>query len=315
MANVARPVELKLKVEEFDGSHTKSNRWLRNITAYLTINRTMYDNDEKKVATALSYMTEGAAAIWFEDFMDHAQTLDPTSNADVALQTPYGYGTWNDFITEFKTAFSPVDIQGTAMVQLMNLHQGKRSITEYITEFNQLALHAKVTDNVNKCNYFIQGLPEDFADTMVLQGQCHFNDYNKLIANCLQLTNDHARLEGIKRSHGFKNRSQNHYNGNSSHPRYIPSYQPSAPQKDPNAMDVDTTDVHLGKLSDQEREYLRKNNRCFRCHKLSHMSKDCRVQFPAPVQDPKGKGKTPVKVAKIKEVSDDEEETACHMDF
>jgi len=30
---------------------------------------------------------------------------------------------------------------------------------------------------------------------------------------------------------------------------------------------------------------------------------------------PKEKGKTPVKVAKIEEISDDEEETACRMDF
>jgi len=107
----ARPIELKLKVEEFDGDRTKSNRWLRNITAYLAVNDTIYTNDEKKVVTALSYMTQGAAATWSEDYMDHAQTLNPGSNADVALQTAYGYGTWNEFVQEFKTAFSPVDTQ------------------------------------------------------------------------------------------------------------------------------------------------------------------------------------------------------------
>ena len=221
------------------------------------VNRTMYDNNEKKVVTALSYMTEGAASPWSKDFMDHTQTLDPTTNANIALQTSYGYGTWADFITEFK---------------LMNLRQGKRSLTKYIAEFNQLTLHAKVTNDINKCNYFIQGLPEEFADTLVLQGQCHFNDYNKLTDNCLQLTNDCARLEGIKQVQGFKNRHLN-YNGNSSCPYYIPSYRP--PQKDPNAMDIDTTDICPGKLSDQEREYLHNNNGCFHCRKLSHISKDC----------------------------------------
>jgi len=80
-------------------------------------------------------------------------------------------------------------------------------------------------------------------------------------------------------------------------------------------MDIDTTDVCLEKLSDKDREYLWENNGCFRCRKLSHMAKDCRVKFTAPAQDPKGKGKAPVKIAKIEEVSDDEEETACHMDF
>jgi len=86
------------------------------------------------------------------------------------------------------------------MAQLMNLHQGKKSLTEYITTFNQLALCAKVTDDVNKCNYFIQGLPEEFVDIIVLQGQCHFNDYKKLTENCLSFANDRAHLEGIKRA-------------------------------------------------------------------------------------------------------------------
>ena len=47
------------------------------------------------------------------------------------------------------------------MAQLVNLRQGKKALTEYIATFNQLALCAKVTNDVNKCNYFIQGLPED----------------------------------------------------------------------------------------------------------------------------------------------------------
>ena len=307
----ARPVELKLKVEEFDGDRTKSNRWLRNITAYLAVNDTMYTNNEKKVVTALSYMTQGAAATWSEDYMDHAQSLDPNSNVDVALQTVYGYGTWNEFVQEFKKAFSPIDTQGTAMAQLVNLRQGKKDLTEYIATFNQLALRAKVHDDVNKCNYFIQGLSADFADALVLQGQCHFTDYAKLTANCISFANDRARLEGIRKARGYKSRFQNNY-GNNSGPCYSPSYRPS--QKDPNAMDVDTTDVCLNKLSDKDRDYLRENNSCFRCRKLGHIAKNCRVTFN-PTLDPKGKGKTPVKVAKIEEVSDDEEETACRMDF
>ena len=306
------PVELKLKVEEFDGDRTKSNRWLHNITAYLAVNNNMYDDNEKKVITALSYMTGGAAATWSEDYMDHAQTLDPTTHADTAHQTAYGYGTWNEYVQEFKKAFLPVDTQGTAMAQLVNLRQGKKSLTEYIATFNQLTLHAKVIDNVNKCNYFIQGLTEEFADSLVLQGQCHFTDYKKLTENCLSFANDRAHLEGIKRAQGYKSRFQNN-NGNSSRPRYIPSYCTS--QKDPNAMDIDTTDIRLGKLTDKDRKYLRENNSCFKCHKLRHMARDCCVKFTTPAQDPKGKGKAPVKVAKIEEVSDNEEETACRMDF
>jgi len=85
------------------------------------------------------------------------------------------------------------------MVQLMNLHQGKKTLTKYIAEFNQLTVRAKVSNDINKCNYFVQGLLNEFCEALVLQGQCSFNDYNKLIDNCMQLTNDCACLEGIKR--------------------------------------------------------------------------------------------------------------------
>jgi len=56
------------------------------------------------------------------------------------------------------------------MAELVNLHQGKKTLIEYVAEFNQLTIHAKVTDDVNKCNYFIQGLPNEFYEALVLQG-------------------------------------------------------------------------------------------------------------------------------------------------
>jgi len=138
MANPARPTEIKLHLDEFDGTCTKSNHWLKNVTAYLTVNPLIFSDDEKKIALALSFMTQGAAATWSEDFMDHAYSLNPASNADIALQTPYGYGTWADFVTDFRKAFSPVDVQGTAMAQLMNLHQGRRILPS--TSLNSISL-------------------------------------------------------------------------------------------------------------------------------------------------------------------------------
>jgi hypothetical protein len=69
------PEELKLKVTEFDGTRSTSNRWLHSITAYLDINDRKYDSDKKKVIFATSFMTKGAAAKWSEDFLEHSQTI------------------------------------------------------------------------------------------------------------------------------------------------------------------------------------------------------------------------------------------------
>ena len=106
----ACPTEIKLKIYEFNGTHTQSNRWLKNIIAYLTVNTAIYNNDKKKIVVALSYMSKGAAEKWSKDFLDHTQSINPTSHADVNQRTLYGYGTWVDFVKDFKKSFSPIDI-------------------------------------------------------------------------------------------------------------------------------------------------------------------------------------------------------------
>jgi hypothetical protein len=123
--------ELKLKVTEFDGSRKNSNRWLRSITSYLDINDTKYNSDKKKVIFALSFMTQGAASTWSEDYLKHAQSIDPTMRVARAGGTPFGYGTWDEFVTAFKKAFASTDSQGEAMAALLNLSQGRKSLVEY----------------------------------------------------------------------------------------------------------------------------------------------------------------------------------------
>ena len=68
-------------------------------------------------------------------------------------------------------------------------------------------------------------------------------------------------------------------------------------------MDVDLTDTApkgLSKLTNEEREYCRKNGLCFRCRKKGHNSRDCKGTEMV--------RKTERKVAKIEEVESDSEE-------
>ena len=223
---------------------------------------------------------------------------------------------WNDFIRDFKKAFAPSDSQGTAMAQLLNLRQGRRSLTEYIADFNQLAIRAKVNDHINKCNYFVAGLEEGFMTKLFNTGQCSLDNYDTLLDNANQLANDQLRLESFKRRQGFRtNNYQNNNRNQPFRPRYIASPSHSSPARDPNAMDVDTVNVRLGKLTNEEREDLHRKNACFRCRKPGHVSRDCRSNMFTAAQ----KGKAPqARVAKIEEVSPDEEDIAAcrvQLDF
>ena len=64
-----KPTELCIGAPEvFDGSYEKSQHWLHTVQFYLLVNKAVYDNDDKQIAFALSYMTKGSALTWAATF-------------------------------------------------------------------------------------------------------------------------------------------------------------------------------------------------------------------------------------------------------
>ena len=58
----SKPTELHIgALEAFDGSYNKSTQWLNAVRFYLLVDEKVYDNDNKKIAFILSYMTKGSA--------------------------------------------------------------------------------------------------------------------------------------------------------------------------------------------------------------------------------------------------------------
>ena len=51
---MATPKELRLPTSAFNGNKEKSTQWLFQTKAYLRVNETSYDTDEKKVIFALA---------------------------------------------------------------------------------------------------------------------------------------------------------------------------------------------------------------------------------------------------------------------
>ncbi|KAG1873553.1 hypothetical protein DFJ58DRAFT_721837 [Suillus subalutaceus] len=60
------------------------------------VNDEIYNDDKKKIAFALSFMKEGTAAAWMEDFLDHAQMISPVTHLK------NGYGDWNQLSPNLK---------------------------------------------------------------------------------------------------------------------------------------------------------------------------------------------------------------------
>ncbi|EGN99222.1 hypothetical protein SERLA73DRAFT_54881 [Serpula lacrymans var. lacrymans S7.3] len=96
------------KIDDFDGTPDKAQRWISSINLHFDINDTIYTSDKKKVYVALSYMEDGTATSWSKAKM----TKYKEKNA---------YLTWADFMKTFTASFRTANIKGTASAALMKM--------------------------------------------------------------------------------------------------------------------------------------------------------------------------------------------------
>ena len=90
-----KPQELKLgQPPSFDGTPEKARGWFNNVQLYLLVNKDIYNDDDRKIAYALSFMKEGSAALW---------SLTETEAA--LKRNPPNFGTWQNFLNKFSASF------------------------------------------------------------------------------------------------------------------------------------------------------------------------------------------------------------------
>jgi hypothetical protein len=69
--NGAKELNLN-KPEAFDSNCNNFKDFLQNVEVYMDVNHEIYNNDLRKIAFVLSFMTTGAAATWKAQFIDEA---------------------------------------------------------------------------------------------------------------------------------------------------------------------------------------------------------------------------------------------------
>jgi hypothetical protein len=289
--------EVPLKTFPFTGNRELSKRWYLATNAYLRVNPKIFDTDEKKVLYALGLMTEGSAQCWAEDFYVAAESASTISSVTGLAVIKADYGKWDDFVIAFMQAFSPVDTKGAAMNKLSTwkMRAGTPAST-HIATMNNYISRAEITDFETKKTFLIQSLDNDLVTGLFNSGLANAATYADLTQNILAQENNMNTLKAIQRRNNNR-RTQNNYTQNNNNPRYVPH------AKDPNAMDVDSTDIRPKRLTDQERDKLKKEGGCFRCRQGGHMASACTKSFKAPVRS-----------AKIEELPDEDTEmNACRV--
>ena len=108
----------------YDGNRDLLNDFMMEVEMYLQINDEIYDTNKKKIIFALSYMKEGTATSWKQNFWAMEKLDDRTA--------PW---TWKRFKDMLKASFAPPNRPGEALTLLVIERQGLNTADEFITEF------------------------------------------------------------------------------------------------------------------------------------------------------------------------------------
>ena len=102
--------------DPFDGSADKAEDFWAALETYYLLNKAMYDDDEKKVLGAITFMKPGTSAgAWAQEQHRLAFTKNPVT-----------FGTWKDFKKAFASHFIPAESVLESTQQMHNLRMGNR---------------------------------------------------------------------------------------------------------------------------------------------------------------------------------------------
>ena len=253
----AESKEIKLNPPRpFIGKQTDLNRFLQDVFIYLTINKNYFDDDEKKIGFVLSFLMEGDAAIWKEQFV---QKIREEEKKATARGDDASWGTYEKFIESLEQSFSPFDAPGDALDAMKNLKMGD-NVDEHISKFKLLLSQSGLEESAVIVDLFQDTLPFGLKRSILT---CE-KPPKKLDEWYTKATQFHNNWKRAQRIFGQRTGGKQRPRGTGGTRKFVCPKK----ERDPNAMDVD-------RLTVKERTKLMKEERCFRCKLQGHLSKDC----------------------------------------
>ena len=137
----------------FTGKRTDLRRFLQDTFVFLTINKQHYDNDDKKIAFVMSFMTDGDAALWKEEF------IGKVIRDSVARGDDVSFGTYKKFIESLEKSFSPYDAPGDALDAMKHLRMGEGNFDEHLAKFKLLVSQSGLAESAVLIDLFRETLP------------------------------------------------------------------------------------------------------------------------------------------------------------
>jgi len=259
----SKETKKKLKTPTpFSGKREDLRKFLQEVKIYLLANGDAYPNDMDKVLFVLSYMSDGDANSWKEEFFDTAeQKAAQTESKKINL------GTYDDLIALIVKDFSPYDAPKDAIYEMKELKMGNTSIEEHVSKFKMLVTRSKLAKNDAVTEYFRETLPIALQRNIMSLPEPP-TTLDSWYEWAIKLQNNFIRMKSAI------SKTQNRGGSTTSTPnkktteRGPRRFYFDQSQKDPNAMDIDY-------MSTEERNALMKKGACFICKMIGHLSRDC----------------------------------------
>ena len=118
----------------FTGKREELGKFLRDVALHIAINDHIFTNDIKKIAFVLSYMTEGDAASWKEEFLK--TKTQPGQAVDLE--------TYITFIDKIEGVFKPYNAPGDALEEIKVMRMEGNLAEDHVAQFKILVNKAKL---------------------------------------------------------------------------------------------------------------------------------------------------------------------------
>ena len=248
---VASDPKIKLnKPPTFDGSYSKYRSWLQKVELFHRGHK--ITNDEQKIITTLSYMTEGPALDWCQAYTDHALTND-------------NFGTWAVFKSNLDHRFKDQVTKEKTREKLETFRQERQHIDEFIANLERFFNDAELTNESEKIRILQKGVHRDLLQHIFTQAPLP-TDYDSWKDMLLSL----GRLqERFNQQFGTRSTTSSTAPSRVPHTFVTNVHQPVEHKK----TNTGTTFGGAGQPMDVDK--LRRDIKCFNCNETGHMHRDC----------------------------------------
>jgi Retrotransposon gag protein len=138
----------------FTGKRSDFMLFMQDVFVYLKVNKTTYDNDNKKISFILSYLTGGDAAVWKQQFIQTKIEESVDANSDEP-----NWGSYKELVEALKMTFQPYDEPAEALEDIKKLRLGDGSITEHNSRFRLLVSQTGMKDSPALMDLYRETLP------------------------------------------------------------------------------------------------------------------------------------------------------------